>query len=99
MVKFPGNVSHSPLPPATHNMVKFRVVRGLSEVITLGSAQSQNLTSVVGKGTCGKWNTKCGFSQLLGMFPYAVARCFQKLVVSGATNHAEVVAGGSRGIE
>ena len=94
------------LPPA-HDLVKFWVVRGPSEVITLGLGSRPKLNfSVIVTPACAVdmeaevlvacGTLERGFPTLVGHVSVYCGRGFQILVVIGATNHAKVVAAAAR---
>ena len=89
-------------------MVKFGVVRGpSSDHSGLGSTPKLNFSVKVTPACAADTETEvlvacgtpeCGLPPLVGHVSVGIGRvCLQVLVVLGATNHAEVVAGGSRG--
>ena len=98
------------MPPPTHDVVKFGVVRGLCHwpVITLGSAQRQHFSVKVTPACAADTETEvlvaCGTPErglplLVGHVSVGGGWVFlQVLVVLGTTNHAEVVSGGCRGM-
>ena len=107
-VKFPGNVLPRPLPPPTRDVVKFGVVRcPSSDHSGLGSTPKLNFSVKVDPACAADTETKvfvaCGTPErglppLVGHVSVGGGRVFlQVLVVLGATDHAEVDAGGGRG--
>ena len=107
-VKFPGNGRPRPLPPPTREVVKFGVVRGpSSDHSGLGSTPKLNFSVKVTPACAADMETEvlvaCGAPEhglpaLVGHVSLGGGRVFlQVLVVLGATDHAEVVAGGGRG--
>ena len=107
-VKFPGIGCPRQLPPPNRNVVKFRVVRGPSgDHSGLGSTPKLNFSVIVTPACAADTETEilvaCGTPERgFPLFVRHVSECFGRvflrvLVVLGATNHTEVVAGGGWG--
>ena len=108
-VKFPGNGRPPPLPPPYPRRGKFWVVRGpSSDHSGLGSMPKLNFSVIVTPACAADTETKVlvargaperGLPPLVGQVSVGGGRVFlQVFVVLGATNHAEVVASGGRGM-
>ena len=108
-MKLPGNGRPRPRPrPPTRDAVKFGVVRGpSSDHSGLGSTPKLNFSVIVTPACAADTETEVlvahgapepGLPPLEGHVSIGGGRVFlQVLVVLGATNHAEIVAGGGRG--
>ena len=107
-MKLPGNGRPRPLPPPTSDVVKFGVVRGpSSDHSGLDSTPKLNSSVIVTPACAADTETEvlvargapeCGLPPLVGQVSVGGGRVFlQVFVVLGATNHAEVFAGGCRG--
>ena len=107
-VKFPGNGRPCPLPPPTRDLVKCGVVWGLSSDHSgLGSTPKLNFSVIITPACAADMETEVlvargtperGLPPLVGHVSLGGGRVFlQVLVVLGATNHAEIVAGGGQG--